>query len=659
MFLFKLLCLIISFTGGVVVHHWIARRIFSASKDISEQEILLHGLLASIIINGTIGTYLSLLKIFNLYSFAAIFILLLFFLRSDLLATFLTTKQTLVDWRESLCKFNLLTIGTTILVVSFTTILIALCYIPNQNPDGWVFHFPIALSIVKNSGFIYPIIDHIHYANQPSFVSVLFAEALLVHNHFAIASAVNVLIYLFTFVALAAVWKNTRLALCILIIVVGLNFNLVTGVPTLLTDMTRTCFSVLGFSFLALGYARGVAYYSGLAAICIGAAIATKYTELISLSIMGLALLPNIRTKEGRFLIIKCSALVIIIASFWYLKNLVLLHNPIYPFLFGHPGLSDAWMKDYLLEMTLAFDPAHRHFVRNLFTAQGWVDFLTVFWSWFFQENPMAKLCLIITAIGALKYRKLIAPMFAITLFLFTYWYVVLFNHIRWAKPAIMLLFITTCFVLLITYEIISTQQKQKQKSIKLIKTFWKKYKLGTLILLGTFFGLLILLISIVAPNSTKTATRWTFMRAAEPVFAVFTPGGVDKYLSKTRDGYSIIRYVIDNDLHGVFQPFQDGISTYVQVYNGGLDGDWFINIGNNPADLINCHEFSSKTDIKYYVVRPELKELDKERLGQKNLQTAFAIINCLQNGSELILEDINGWKLYKVNSQKESNPKS
>jgi hypothetical protein len=220
-----------------------------------------------------------------------------------------------------------------------------------------------------------------------------------------------------------------------------------------------------------------------------------------------------------------------------------------------------------------------------------------------------------------------------------------------------MLLFITACFALLITYEIISTQQKQK--SIGLIKTFWKKYKLKTVILLGTFFGLLILVISIGAPNSTKATTRWTFMRAVEPVFAVFTPGGVDKYLSKTRDGYSIIRYVIDNDLHGVFQPFQDGISTYVKVYNGGLNGDWFVNIDNTPADLINCNEFSSKTDIKYYVVRPDLKELDKERLGQQNLQTAFAIINCLQNGSELILEDINGWQLYKVNSQKESNPQS
>ena len=66
MLLLKLLVLLISFLSGIVVNHWIARRFFSATSDLKEKEILLHGLLVSIIINGTIGTYLAILKIFNL-----------------------------------------------------------------------------------------------------------------------------------------------------------------------------------------------------------------------------------------------------------------------------------------------------------------------------------------------------------------------------------------------------------------------------------------------------------------------------------------------------------------------------------------------------------------------------------------------------------------
>jgi hypothetical protein len=647
MLLPKILVLFISFLSGIVVNHWIARRFFSATSDFKEKEILLHGLLVSIIINGTIGTYLAILKIFNLYSFALIFIFLLYLLRSDLHATLVTMSEECRNWFYSICKLNVLTIATTCLVCAFTVALVALCFLPNQNPDGWVFHLPIAKSIVKNSGFIYPIIEDLNYSSQPSFVSVLFAEALLLYPHFAIASVVNVLIYLFTLVALAAVWKNSRLALCLLLVIVGLNFNLITSVPTVLTDMTRTCFSVLGLTYIVLFHARRVPYYAGLAAICIGAAVAAKYTELITLSLMGLVLLPSLRSADGRRLILNCSVIVIIIAIFWYLKNWILLNNPIYPFLFGHPGISDDWMKWYLTEMTQAFDPSHRHFVRNLFKSQGWIDSLSVIWTWFFQESLIAKLCFILGLLGAVTFRRLIAPMFAVAVFLFMYWYVVLFNHVRWAKPAIMLLLVTGCFVLLNSLENSSFEKKQRIKN--LISNFYKKYKILASTIVALLFLALIFFVNSTVPSLANATTKWTFLRAAEPVLAVFTPGGVDRYLSKTREGYAIIRYVSKNNLYRVFQPFQTGISAYANVYNEGITGTWFVDINDVPAVETNCAKFIQKYDINYYVTRPPLSKLDEGRIDPQKLKVAFQIMDCLKTNAELVFEDLNGWKLYKT----------
>lgn len=646
-FLLKSLCLITSFIGGTVIHHWIARRFFSATNDIKEQEILLHSLLISIIINGTIGTYLSFLKIFNLYSFAAVSILAIFLLRTDSKATAVTAIQSLRTWQQSIFNGNLLTIGTTLLVSGFTIVLMGLCFLPNQNPDGWAFHLPIAQSIVKHSGFIYPIIDFsLNYASQPSFVSVLFAEVLLLHPHFAIAAMVNVLVYLFTLVALAAVWKNIRVAICLVLVIVGLNFNLVTGVPTVITDMTRTCFSVLGLTYLTLYHTRRVPYYAGLAAACIGAAVATKYTELISLLIMGLVLSPAIKSAAGRLLIFKCGVIVLTIASFWYFKNLILLKNPIYPFIFGHIGLSDEWMSWYLMEMTQAFDPAHRHLVRNLFTPQGWIDFLFVIWTWFFQDNSLAKFCLVLCILGSLAFSRLILPLFLGTCFFFTYWYIVLFNHIRWAKPAVMLLLVTACFALLSSLE--AVRHEHKQNIIRSASRLLKKYKILSMIAVSILTMLLLFVTNSTAPNLTNIPTRWTFLRATEPLRAVFTPGGVHKYLSETREGYNIIRFVIDNNLNKVFHPFHFGVSTYAGVYNDGTRGDWFIDINDVPEDLVDCHHFIKKNDVQYFVTLPPLSELDSGRLGLNKVKIANAVMACMEQNARLIFEDQNGWKLYQ-----------
>ena len=447
--------LITALFGGVVVNRYIARAMFTALTGITERQILLYGLIVSIIINGVVGTYLSILNLFNLQIFAAIFVVIMLLLREDSLATRTVICRSLREYINKIKILDPIALVVTCLLTALFVILSVLCLIPTQNPDTWAFHLPIALSFINNLGFVYPAIDglSLHYSNQPAFVQLLFAQFLQIAPHFSLAAFVSVLIYLLMFVALATVWESFGLALGLMLASVAFSFNFATQVPIPLTDMSRSCFSILGLTFLAVYLDRRIPYYAGLASICIGAAIATKYTELTTLTILALTLLPELRTTSGRRLILKCGVIIVIIASFWYIKNLILFKNPIYPFIFGHPGLTDEWMAGYLKEMTTAFDPVYRHFNRNLFTIEGWRDFLSVIWVWFFQNNFVAIAFLILSFIGAVIFPRRIAYLFACTIFLFILWYVVMFNHIRWAKPATLLLFVTGCFVLLSFFE--------------------------------------------------------------------------------------------------------------------------------------------------------------------------------------------------------------
>ena len=645
MFLPKLLALLISFFGGVVVNHWIARKVFTATTEIKEREILQHGLLISIILNGVLGTYLAVLKIFNLYAFAAVFIGLIFLLRKDLSITLKTIAESTLELFRNLRNFNLLTIGATCLLAALFAVLAVLCRVPTQNPDAWAFHLPIAFSIIENSGFVYPVIDHLHYASQPSFMSVLFAQMMSLAPDFWLAAFVNVLLYLFMFVALASVWDNFALALCILLVFVAANVSFATGAPTPLTDLSRSCLSVLGLTYLALYRDRKVAYYAGLAALCLGASIAAKYTELMSLTIMAVLLASDLKSSAGRKLIFKCAVIVTLVASFWYVKNLILLNNPIYPFIFGHPGLSDAWMKDYMLEMTTPFDPAHRHFVHNLLTSQGWIDFFSVTWTWFFEESFVAKLCLLLCILGVMTYPRLIAPMFGCTIFLFMFWYVVMFNHVRWAKPAYLLLFVTGCFVAITFFE-----QLTKKSSLQLFQIA-KSPALRMKFVFGATLALLLGGALVVNKNhsliSEKMTSQWSFGRTADLVYAAFRPNGLDQYLAKNREGYLIYQYIVRHNLKHVFQPFHHSHRLYAKIYNGGAEGNWFVD--DDKLLLSDTQTFIQSSDIQYFVTRPPLAEINVDRIGNEKIKRGYEIVDVIKAKSELILEDDNGWRLYKV----------
>jgi hypothetical protein len=202
--------------------------------------------------------------------------------------------------------------------------------------------------------------------------------------------------------------------------------------------------------------------------------------------------------------------------------------------------------------------------------------------------------------------------MFGCTIFLFIFWYVVMFNHIRWAKPAYLLLFVTGCFVAISFFE-----QLSKKRSLQLFQIA-KSPALRMKFVFGAMLALLLGGALVVQKNhpliSEKMTSQWSFGRTADLVYAAFRPNGLDQYLAKNREGYLIYQYIVRHNLKHVFQPFHHSHRLYAKIYNGGAEGDWFVD--DDKLLLSDTQTFIQSSDIRYFITRPPLAEINVDRIG-------------------------------------------
>jgi len=627
----QLIGLSICFLGGMVVHRWLARRWFGALQTLNERELLMHGPLASVIINGTVGTYLGALHLFYTSVFVTFFACVIVLLREDTRATLMASRAAAADIAERVRQVRLMSVLGILGYLLLGLVLLTLCRIPSANIDTWAFQLPLAFSVVEHHGFVHPLIGHPFYSHQPLFVNILFAQALAIEPHFFSAAAVNVFIYLFTLLSLAALCSQRVMALLLLMLFIGYNGFFAPSVPVPMTDMPRSCLSVLGLTCASVYVIRRAQYHAALAALCIGAAIATKFTELVSLGLFGLLLLPALRHQEGRLLTLKCFVLVAVVASYWYLKNLILLGNPLYPFLFGHPGLSDELMTEYMVEMTRAFDPLYRNLDHNLLGAQGWRDFAGVLWESFFKNRKLALGAVFLGVCATLVTPLRFLHFLGITVFLFILWYVVMFNHVRWAIPALMMLHVTGVFALLALLERFSFKQFQ---SLGVLLPLRRSKLVSAIKVSAVLIGIIVLVRQYKYPIGQ---------------IAELSVGGVEKYLASNREGYSLYRFVAQQNFRRVYHPYDNGVKLYAGAYNGGKYDDWFVDISQTPESLKDVKGFIAENRIAYFITRPDLKPVEIERLGPAKLQVAKRIIETLDPGAQLLMEDANGWRLYRA----------
>jgi hypothetical protein len=653
-----ILTLLAMLLAGSVLHRALAVRLLAINGikigltgNPSEVDILILGILPALALIGTIDTYLALFHLLRADVTLALFVLLVLWRRRDTLATLGALQTLAVGGWWALKRLDVVTLTATAGFIALAAGLSVFAQLPSENIDVWVFQLPLAKSMVDHSGFVYPQMDHPSYGNMPLFFNLLFAQAMLFVDHFIAANAVNIAVYLGFLLALSSYATRARGLVFLLILFFFASFA--PSAPAPLTDLSRSCFSVLALIFTDRYLSDNRSYDLVVAGLLAGAAIAGKYTELVTAALIGLVLLPRLLLLRRRTWLdaLGFSAALVVVAGFWYAKNWLLLGNPIYPFIFGHPGLTDEGMAEYMRDLSQAFDPANRIYVTNLLTPAGWRDFIFILHEWFFVGQRAAQFAGAVIVVALVLRPRRMAMLVFCTAALFVFWYARMFNHIRWATPAYLLFFSTAVVgVTVIVEAVLAAWQRHGANARIAVLVAWVSRRpllsrfLSLRLVVNALAGAVVLTVGI--------GSAYSFRQQGMVVLGILgSRTGIDDYLATRRQGYGIYRYIAEHDLRMVFQPLDNGAASYAAAYNGGRDGGWILGYRTMPSDEAHADEFLREQHVRYFIYRPTLNPTEIDRLGADHVGLAYGIMRSLLPKSRLLLTDPFGWSLYETNS--------
>ncbi len=624
----------------------------------SDRDLLLRSILPALAIIGTIGTFLALIRAFRPEIIVALGATLLIWRRHDAICIGTAISTLAVDVGRAIVRRNLLALAALAAFGALTYLLVLFSHMPVSHADIWVFQIPLARSMVAQHGFIYPQIGHIFYSNNPLFFNLLFAQALLFVDHFVAANAMNVVIYLGFLLCVASFAPRRKsFGLLLVLYFVATSSFFWINAATPLTDVPRTCYSVLALLFTHRYLLSSRAHELATSGLLAGVAVAGKYTELITIVLIGMALLPRlVREQRTRRDAAIFGAIVMVVAGYWYVKNWVLLGNPVYPFVFGHPGLSDEWMADYMRDITRAFDPADRIYVTDLLTLQGWRDFAFILYKWFLADRTPPKIAVVLILIGLMRREVRIGALAWWTAALFVIWYAVMFNNIRWAMPAY-LLFLSTAIVASFSLLDLSmagllARGVELSRWVALgsrieARTQHSRWR-ASIVAVGLGMALLA---AGLATRIIGHGTAGIVPRSIDGDLVRVAVGqlSIDDYLATRREGYAVYRYIAEHDLRVVFQPFDNCAVDCATAYNGGRDGKWILPYRNLPSDGESIEQFLSEHGIRYFIYRTSLKDIEIDRFGQSHVDRSNRVFEALLPRSRLLLTDSFQWSLYEI----------
>jgi hypothetical protein len=126
-------------------------------------------------------------------------------------------------------------------------------------------------------------------------------------------------------------------------------------------------------------------------------------------------------------------------------------------------------------------------------------------------------------------------------------------------------------------------------------------------------------------------------------------PSKIEQHLNEKLPLYKIYRYIGENKLRMVFQPFDIANTQILAAYNGGREEGLMLPRYILPeSDDIN--EYLTINHIQYFITPPEkMKVIIGERMGNRGeANVAWNVIKKMIPKSSLILEDSFGWRLYE-----------
>jgi 4-amino-4-deoxy-L-arabinose transferase-like glycosyltransferase len=239
-------------------------------------------------------------------------------------------------------------------IISFAVLIGFLSFLNSLGPpwdyDGLMYHL-VGPRLFLAEGRLIPDLDN-WYINSPFTIEMTFLPGMafgddifpkLLHFTFGV-------LFVGTAFILAKKCLNSKLA--------WLTVAVLLTVPTIpvwssfaYIDMGWSAFEVLAFyGFLAWWKNRNPRWLL-ISGIFSGFSMGSKYLGLIGFGLIGLFILvqnqhSNFRARMRDELIFVLPA--ILVASPWYLKNLIWFRNPVYPFIFGGPGWDVSRLELYM-----------------------------------------------------------------------------------------------------------------------------------------------------------------------------------------------------------------------------------------------------------------------------------------------------------------------
>jgi hypothetical protein len=206
-------------------------------------------------------------------------------------------------------------------------------------------------------------------------------------------------------------------------------------------DAASTAFEAGAVLLFVLWAVRGNSGDAAAGALLVGFAAAIKYTSLPTAGLAALLVGVTAIRERSRRLPLALATIGLAACGYWYGKNLIRFGNPVYPFAFGHPNLTDAIYKGWLANV--------QHF-----TASTWTRTVTGFLdtpSRFDQTAsviPFGAFAVAPFSLAARVSRRAAALLLVYAIAYTTYWYWLGSNQTRFLMPAIVVAIILAAVAL-------------------------------------------------------------------------------------------------------------------------------------------------------------------------------------------------------------------
>jgi hypothetical protein len=299
---------------------------------------------------------------------------------------------------------------------------------PPEATDELAYHLPEARTLAVTHTLHLTLGTDRIYGNLPTLAETLYGEALTIRGT-ALVHAFHFSL-LVSFAVLAAgvartLWGSRAAALAVvgLALYPELEQNAVTGY----VDAGATAFEAGSVLLFALWAVRRDSADAAGGALLLGFALGIKYTALPTAAWAALLVVAFLRERRWR-VTAALGGITLAACSYWYGKNLVRFGNPVFPFVFGHPGVTNATYS-YFLQTVHAFGPR---------TLRAFVDIPSRFAS---DADVTAYLGLVLAPLGLLARgpRRAAALLLTFVAAYATYWFWLASHQTRFLMSAVVI----------------------------------------------------------------------------------------------------------------------------------------------------------------------------------------------------------------------------